>query len=103
MNDAKFEEKPILSQKEQKFGQFVSELPKISIIYTLIGLFHTKYITFDLKSIEELSFMTLKCHAKFEEKLTCGLENDLRNLANFYQDTWKCQNWDFDRILLSKI
>ena len=27
--------------------------------------------------------MTLKCHAKFEEKLTCGLENDMRNLAIF--------------------
>ena len=38
------------------------------------------------KSTEELSFMTLKCHAKFEEKLTCGLENDMRNLANFYQN-----------------
>ena len=30
--------------------------------------------------------MTLNCHAKFEEKLTCGLENDMRNLANFYQN-----------------
>ena len=27
--------------------------------------------------------MTLECDAKFEEKLTCGLENDMRNLANF--------------------
>ena len=30
---------------------------------------------------------TLKSHAKFEEKLTCGLEKDMRNLANFYQST----------------
>ena len=29
--------------------------------------------------------MTLKSHTKFEEKLTCGLENDMRNLANFHQ------------------
>ena len=36
--------------------------------------------------------MTLK-------SLTCGLENDMRNLANSHQSTWKCQNWDFDRIL----
>ena len=36
-------------------------------------------------------------------KLTCGLKKDLRNLANFYQSTWKCQNWDFDGILLSKV
>ena len=27
--------------------------------------------------------MTLECDAKFEEKMTCGLENDMRNLVNF--------------------
>ena len=31
--------------------------------------------------------MTLKSDAKFEEKLTCGLKNDMRNLANFQQST----------------
>ena len=31
-----------------------------------------KYLMFDLKSTEELSFMTLKGDAKLEEKLTCG-------------------------------
>ena len=31
--------------------------------------------------------MTLKTDAKFEEKLTCGLENDRRNMANFDQGT----------------
>ena len=25
------------------------------------------------------------------------------NLAHFHQSTWKCQNWNFDRILLSKV
>ena len=29
--------------------------------------------------------MTQKSYAKFEEKLTRGLENDMRNLANFHQ------------------
>ena len=47
--------------------------------------------------------MTLKSHVKFEEKLTCGLENDMSNLANFHQNTLKCQNWYFHGILLSKI
>ena len=46
--------------------------------------------------------MTLKSDTKFEEKLTCGLENDMRNLANFHQSPGTCQNWDFDGILLSK-
>ena len=30
--------------------------------------------------------MTLKSDAKFEEKLTCGLENDMRNMADFHQE-----------------
>ena len=47
--------------------------------------------------------MTLKSHAKFEEKLTCGLENDMRNLSNFHQSTQKSQNWDHDYIFLSKV
>ena len=47
--------------------------------------------------------MTLKTDVKFEEKLTCGLTNDVRNLANFHQKTQKCQNWDFDGVLLIKL
>ena len=46
-----------------------------------------------------LSFMTLES----DEKLACCLENDMRNFANFYQSTWKCQNWNFDKIFLSKV
>ena len=47
--------------------------------------------------------MTLKNDTKFEEKLTCGLENDMRNLGSFYQSTRNSQNWDFDGIFLSKV
>ena len=43
--------------------------------------------------------MTLKSDTKFEEKLTCCLENDMRNFANFHQSTRKCQNWNFNGIL----
>ena len=50
--------------------------------------------------------MTLESHAKFEEKLTCGLENNMRNLAKFYQSftlkVW-IQNWDFYGVLLSQV
>ena len=31
--------------------------------------------------------MTLESDAKFEEKLTRGLENNMRNVANFHQST----------------
>ena len=47
--------------------------------------------------------MTLKSHAKFEDKLTGDLENDMRNLANFHQNTGKCQNWCFHGIHLPKV
>ena len=29
--------------------------------------------------------MTLESDAKFKEKLTCGLENNMRNLENLHQ------------------
>ena len=45
----------------------------------------------------------LKSDTGFEGKLTYGLENDMRNMANFHQSTWKWQNWEFDRILSSKV
>ena len=44
--------------------------------------------------------MTWKSDAKVEKKLTCGLEKYIRSLANFHQSSEKCQNWDFDDILL---
>ena len=47
--------------------------------------------------------MTLESDAKFDKQLTRSLKNDMRNLANFHQSTRKCQNWDFDGILLSKL
>ena len=47
--------------------------------------------------------MTLKSHAKFEEKLTCGLENEMRNLTNVHQNNWKGQNSYFHGIFLPKV
>ena len=47
--------------------------------------------------------MTLKSDAKFKEKLTCFSEYDMRNLAKFHQSSRKCQNWNFDGIILTKV
>ena len=47
--------------------------------------------------------MILKSDSKFEKKLTCCLENDMKNFANFHQTPLKCQNWNFDKTLLSKV
>ena len=46
--------------------------------------------------------MKLKGNAKFKGKLTCGLKNNTRNLANFHASSRKPQNLYFDWILLSK-
>ena len=36
--------------------------------------------------------MILKIDAKFVEKLTCSLKNNVRNLLNFHQTTQKSEN-----------
>ena len=97
---AKFEEKLIFCFKNDKnlvnFDLSTKNSKKFALWSLLCKVFWpTKY--------REVYFMTLKSHAKFEEKLTCGLENDMRNLANFHQKTWKCQNWYFHGILLPKV
>ena len=39
--------------------------------------------------------MTLKSDAKFEEKLTCCLENDIqKNLTDFQESIRKCSGWN---------
>ena len=53
-------------------------------MFQIVAMENVQSIMFDLKMYRELSFMTLKGDAKFEEKLTCDLEND-RNIANFHQ------------------
>ena len=47
--------------------------------------------------------MTLKSDAKFKKRPTCCLENDMWDLVNFHKSTRKCQNWNFDGILLPKL
>ena len=45
--------------------------------------------------------MSLKSDAIFEEKLTRRLENDMRNMANFHQGTWKLWLW-WDPLIQSR-
>ena len=45
--------------------------------------------------------MTLMSDAKFEEKLTRGSKNDMRNLVNFNVSSGKSENLHFDMLLLS--
>ena len=83
-SDAKFEKKnDLLFQKWEEFGEFWPEHSKASTTFTLIGSLCAKYIMFDLKKYRGVIFHDNESDAKFEEKLTCGLENDMRILANF--------------------
>ena len=45
--------------------------------------------------------MTLKSDIKFEEKLTFGFKNDMKNLVNFNVSSDKSYNWHFDVLPLS--
>ena len=105
-NDEKSEEELTLSFQiwHEEFDEFWQEHSKISNIYTFMGFFWPKYMMFKLKkSIEQFCLMALNIDAAIEGKLTCAFKDDLRNLANFDQNTWKCQNWYFHGILLFKV
>ena len=41
-----------------------------------------------------------KSDAKFEDKVTLGSKNDMRNLVNFNTSSGKSENFLFDRLLL---
>ena len=56
---------------------------------------------FRWKSTEELCLMTLKSDAKFEEKLTLGSKNDMRNLVNFNVSSSRSEILHFDVLLFS--
>ena len=62
---------------------FTRALESLKNLYFNGFLLSKVYIVLAKKITEELSFMTLKSVAKFEEKLIRGLENDIRNLADF--------------------
>ena len=98
-SDAKFKEKLISCFKNDKnlvnFDLSTRNSPNFYFDWFLLS---KVYNVWPKKSTQDLSFMTLKSDAKFEEKLIFGLENDMRNMANIYQSTWKISElglwWD---------
>ena len=55
-------------------------------IGTLIGSFYPKWKMYDLKIYREFCAIEMKSDQKFEEKLTCGSENDMwRIWQNFHR------------------
>ena len=45
----------------------------------------------------------MKIDAKFEEKLTLGSKNYMRNLVNFYANSSKSESSHSDVLILSKV
>ena len=48
-----------------------------------------------LKFTEELCVITMKNHAKYDDKLICRFKIDKRNLRNFDPSTQKSKNFAF--------
>ena len=83
-NYAGFEEKLICRFKidMKNLANFDPTTHKSQQTCILMDYFGTKYITFELKSTEQLCLMALKIDAKLEGKLTCDFQNGMMNLAN---------------------
>ena len=87
----------------KKFDKFWPEHSKVSKLFTLMASFWAKYIMFELKKYRGVISHAIEEWCKIWRKTAFCLENDMRKLANVHQSTWKCQNWNSDGILLSKV
>ena len=47
--------------------------------------------------------MALKSNTEFEEKLTLGSKNDMKNLVNFNESSGKSEDLHFEVLVLSKV
>ena len=83
-SNAKFEEKLICCFKNNKsLVNFDLSTRNSQNFYFDWFLSCKVYNVWPKKSTEELSFMSLRNDAKFEEKLTCGSEKDMRKMGKF--------------------
>ena len=87
----------------EEFDEFWPEQLKVSNIFILMCSFWAKYILFELKKTEELSFMKLRRDTKFGKESTCCLKIGIRNLTNFDQSASKSQRFYFNGLLLMKV
>ena len=79
----------------EEYGKFSPENLKVSKLGFWWGPLIQSWKSMSLKSTEELSVMTIRNGAKFEEQLTCHFKVDMRNLTNFDRSTWKSQKISF--------
>ena len=79
----------------EEYGKFSPEHLKVSKLGFWWDPLIQSWKSMSLKFTEELSVMTMKNDAKFEEELTCHFKIDMRNLMNFDPSTWKSQKFSF--------
>ena len=88
------------------FGKWLEEYGKFFPEHSKLGFWWDPLIktwkSMSLKSTGELSVMTMKNYAKFEEEPTCHFKVDIRNLINCDLSTQSLKNFQFNRLLLSK-
>ena len=90
----------LLFKKCQEFGEIWPEHSKVYKTCIFICSYCAKYLMFDLKRYRGVIFDDTERWCIINPwKLTHGLENDMRKMANFHQSTWKSRNSDFDEIL----
>ena len=78
---------------------------KVSKIFSLMGSFWAKYILFELKKYRGVIFHDTEELCKFWRKTELCFEKRLEKFSKFSPEhlKGKCQNWEFDEILLSKV
>ena len=79
----------------EEHGKFSPEHLQISKVGFWWDPLIQSWKTMSLKSTDELSVMTMKNDAKFEERLTCHFKVDMRNLTNCNPSTRKSQIFSF--------
>ena len=62
-----------------------------------------KYILFELQKCRGVIFHDTEEIYRFWRKTELRFEKRIEKFGKFHQSTWKCQNWDYDGILLSKV
>ena len=93
----------LLFQNWHKFDKFWPEHSKVLRMFILIGTFWAKFMLFELKKVQRSYLHDIEEWCKIWKEIWLVAWKMMKNFANFHQSTQKCQNWNFDKILLSKV
>ena len=104
-NDIKFEEELTCHFKVdmKNLTNFDPSMWKSQIFSFNVLLLRKTYIAWVGKSTEDLPFMKMKRDAKFGEESICRFKTEITHSANLDLSTQKSQNFDFNRLVLSKV